>query len=594
MATKKINVRSPFYVQVNDQSPPSPTPPTPTATLYQWGGIINYSDTVGTLKTDISSYTEAQLESEFMCEECNGPNAFNNKRSQYGYSQYKSNRLPMQVGDQVYDENGVALTVAATRGTIAYGIENGAVIETGINPCQKSTSVTKVVIATGTGGDPIYKQYLSHIYTWDSSGIVTAVKVPESNCEETNVIPQIPEQTLNCGETTQIGKDIGTRIFNIDARNRTGNFTITHTFRVPVKILITVNGVQTDYGYRGSDTYTGDMIALGVPQSELTNLVSTFFDSQNIVVNRTSEEFPSIKVELRILKQLDEYGAVILANCAADASRNAAPTVSGTTGSLIEGSEAMIVEFYDTYYYNMFKADGDAQWGLEILVNGVVVKTIAKGSLDWYPTQGAKNSKSFVLTNITSTEYDVTPVVSAFPYEAGYVNDKSPVLVNCSSMKKGNNRIGFRFTNDDENKYLKAQQVKVMSTALFYNSTEGTYKWADAYMHYKNGFYGLGTNAIAQSTSPVRNYGPQKIMYLSAKSNQLNELGYEIQKITSTEERHVPFILKSPFVPIEGDNSFSRQDEQVNEGATILGEKYFTHNGTRQGQYFTFEAAYLR
>ena len=226
MATKKINVRSPFYVEVNSQSPPSPPAPTPTATLYQWGGVINYSDTVGTLKTDISSYTEAQLESEFICGECNGPSETSNKRSQYGYSQYKSNRLPMQVGDQVYDENGVALTVAATRGTIAYGIENGAVIETGINPCQKSTATLL--------GQPVYKQYLSHIYTWDSSGIVTAVKVPESNCEETNVIPQIPKQTLNCGETTQIGKDIGTRIFNIDARNRIGNFTITHTFSVPV------------------------------------------------------------------------------------------------------------------------------------------------------------------------------------------------------------------------------------------------------------------------------------------------------------------------------------------------------------------------
>ncbi len=576
MATKKINVRSPFYVQVNDQSPPSPTPPTPTATLYQWGGVINYSDTVGTLKTDISSYTEAQLESEFICGECNGPSETSNKRSQYGYSQYKSNRLPMQVGDQVYDENGVALTVAATRGTIAYGIENGAVIETGINPCQKSTATLL--------GQPVYKQYLSHIYTWDSSGIVTAVKVPESNCEETNVIPQIPEQTLNCGETTQIGKDIGTRIFNIDARNRIGNFTITHTFRVPVKILITVNGVQTDYGYRGSDTYTSDMIALGVPQSELTNLVSTFFDSQNIVVNRTSEEFPSIKVELRILKQLDEYGATLLANCAADASRNAAPTISGTTGSLIEGSEALIVEFSGTDYYNISKAQGDSQWGLEILINGTIVKTIANGSLIWGPSL----VKSFVFTNITSAEYEVTPVVTAFPQELGYLGNKSPILVNSSSLKKGQNKIGFRFTtSNNNNQYIKAARLTVASTAIFYNSTAGTYKWADPYMHYKNAFYGLGSAGNAQSTSPVRNFNTKGQIDLFAKGNQLNELGYEIQKITSTEERHVPFTLKSPYHIVWSEN------EGVSEGAVMLGNKYLDRFG-KVIQFSDFDGAYLR
>ena len=562
-------------MEVNDQSPPSPTPPTPTATLYQWGGVINYSDTVGTLKTDISSYTEAQLESEFICGECNGLSETSNKRSQYGYSQYKSNRLPMQVGDQVYDENGAALTVAATRGTIAYGIENDAVIETGINPCQKSTATLL--------GQPVYKQYLSHIYTWDSSGIVTAVKVPESNCEGTNVIPTIPEDSLGCGEVISIGKDVGTRIFNIDATNRIGNFTITHTFSVPVKILITVDGVQTDYGYRGSDTYISDMIALGVPQGELTGLVSTTLDTRNIVVNRTSEAFPSIKVELRILMPLDDYGAALTCSCAADTSRNAAPTISGTTGNLIEGSEAIIIEFYATDYYNISKAQGDSQWGLEILINGTIVKTIANGSLSWFTNASVVNSKSFVFTNITSAEYQVTPAINTFPANPGFLKNKSPILVNSSSMKKGQNKIGFRFTTSNSNQYIKANQITVASTAIFYNSTAGTYKWADPYMHSENGNYGLSDI----NTTPVRNFGSGSAN-LFAKGNQLNEIGYEIQKITLTEERHVPFNLKSPYHIVWSEN------EGVSEGATMLGVKYYTHNNTRQGQFLTFEGALFR
>jgi len=576
MATKKINVRSPFYVEVNERSPSSPTAPTIDATFYQWGGLINYSDTVGTLQTDVSSYTQAQLESEFICQECNGASATSNKRSQYGFFQFKSKRLPMQVGDQVYDVSENALTAAATRGTIAYGIEDGKVLETGINPCQKSTATIL--------GEPVFKQYLSHIYTWNSSGIITAVKVPKSECEDITSAPTIPEQSLACGETTKIGKDVGTRIFNIDARNRIGNFTITHTFSVPVKILITVNGVQTDYGYRGSDTYISDMIALGVPQSELTGLVSSILDSRNIVVNRTSEAFPSIKVELRMLMPLDDFGAILIATCAADTSRNAAPTISGTTGSLIAGSEAIIVEFYATDYYNISKSQGDSQWGLEILINGTIVKTIANGSLSWFTNPSVINSKSFVFTNITSAEYQVTPIVTAFPQELGYLKSKSPILVNSSSMKKGQNKIGFRFTTSNSNQYIKANQISVASTAIFYNSTAGTYKWADPYMHYKNGFYGLGNLQNAKLTSPVRNYGfGSGSMF--AKGNQLNEIGYEIQKITSTEERHVPYNLKSPYHIVWSEN------EGVSEGAIQLGVKYYTHNNTRQGQFYNFEAA---
>ena len=543
MATKKINVRSPFYVQVNEQSPPSPTPPTPTVTLYQWGGVINYSDTVGTLKTDISSYTEAQLESEFICGECNGPSETSYKRSQYGYSQYKSNRLPMQVGDQVYDENGAALTVAATRGTIAYGIENGTILETGINPCQKSTATLL--------GQPVYKQYLSHIYTWDSSGIVTAVKVPESNCEGTNVIPTIPEDSLGCGELISIGKDVGTRIFNIDARNRIGNFTITHTFSVPVKILITVNGVQTDYGYRGYSNYAQDMINLGVPQSELTGLVSTILDSRNIVVNRTSEAFPSIKIELRILKELDSFGASLTSSCAADTSRNAAPTVSGTTGNLIENSEALIIEFGQPDYQLAggvaTRASAQADLGLEILINGTVVKSIANGSLDW-ASQAPGGNKSFVLTNIIASEYQLTPADNAAMGTQGYIVAKSPILVNSSSMNKGINKIGFRFTcsasssmNRPYNEIF-APQVRIMSTAVFYNSTASTYKWADSRLHYHNSNYGLSEI----NTTPVRDFGKGgAIGRWTASANKIYELGYEIQKITSTQERHVPFTYPS-------------------------------------------------
>ena len=519
-------------MEVNAQSPPSPTPPTPTATLYQWGGVINYSDTVGTLKTDISSYTEAQLESEFICGECNGLSETSYKRSQYGYSQYKSNRLPMQVGDQVYDENGAALTVAATRGTIAYGIENGAILETGIKPCQKSTATL--------GGQPVYKQYLSHIYTWDSSGIITAVKVPQSDCEALPVI----EQDISCSQLISIGEDVGNRRYILDATNRTGNFTVVLTASTPVQILTTVDGVQTDQKFVGGDLRKQELLDLGVAASELVNLTSGKFGTGTFTLNKTNSNYNKIIIEIRAPLVNDTYSLGV--NCPAGNFRNSAPSVTGTSGSLIDGSESIILAFLANGYQAPFPSQTssflDQYTGLEILINNVVVKTMTPAQFIW------SSNKSFVLTNITGAEY-----VIASGESSNTNGVKSPILVNASSMKKGDNRVAFRFTTSDvsaagDNYYIHSSSVLAMRTALFYSG--GSYYWASPDQHYQYSNY--GEPSLAQSRVRVLNkFGSYQQMGVT-KPNILKEVNYQIQQPTSTTELHMleQFIYPySPYAP---------------------------------------------
>ncbi len=519
-------------MEVNAQSPPSPTPPTPTATLYQWGGVINYSDTVGTLKTDLSSYTQAQLESEFICGECNGPSETSNKRSQYGYSQYKSNRLPMQVGDQVYDENGAALTVAATRGTIAYGIENGAILETGIKPCQKSTATL--------GGQPVYKQYLSHIYTWDSSGIITAVKVPQSDCEALPVI----EQDISCSQLISIGEDVGNRRYILDATNRTGNFTVVLTASTPVQILTTVDGVQTDQKFVGGDLRKQELLDLGVAASELVNLTSGKFGTGTFTLNKTNSNYNKIIIEIRAPLVNDTYSLGV--NCPAGNFRNSAPSVTGTSGSLIDGSESIILAFLGNGYQADFPSQTssflDQYTGLEILINNVVVKTMTPAQLSW------SSNKSFVLTNITGAEYVIAPGDSSNTNGV-----KSPILVNASSMKKEDNRIAFRFTTSDvsaagDNYFMHSSSVLAMRTALFYSG--GSYYWASPDQHYQYSNY--GEPSLAQSRVRVLNkFGSYQQMGVT-KPNILKEVNYQIQQPTSTTEFHMleQFIYPySPYAP---------------------------------------------
>ena len=531
-------------MEVNAQSPPSPPANIPTATLYQWGGVINYSDTVGTLKTDLSSYTQAQLESEFICGECNGPSETSNKRSQYGYSQYKSNRLPMQVGDQVYDENGVALTVAATRGTIAYGIENGAILETGIKPCQKSTATL--------GGQPVYKQYLSHIYTWDSSGIVTAVKVPQSDCEALPVI----EQDVSCSELISIGEDVGNRRYILDTTNKTGNFTVILSASTPVQILTTVDGVQTDQKFVGGDLRKQELLDLGVAASQLVNLESGKFGTGSFILNKTSSNYNKIIVEIRAPLVNDAYSLTV--SCPANNSRNAAPSVTGTSGSLINGSESIILAFLGNGYQADFTSQTSSflnqYTGLEILINNVVVKTMTPAQLSW------SSNKSFVLTNITGAEYVIAPGNSSNTNSV-----KSPILVNASSMKKEDNRIAFRFTTSDvsaagDNYYIYSSSVLAMRTALFYSG--GSYYWASPDQHYQYSNY--GEPSLAQSRVRVLNkFGSYQQMG-ATKPNILKEVNYQIQQPTSTTEFHMLEQFIFPYSP------YSVESETISPSGTPL------------------------
>ena len=566
MATKKINVRSPFYVEVNAQSPPSPPAPVIfPETFYQWGGLINYSDNVGSSVITVSSYNKEQLEDEFICKQCNGPSAISNKRSQYAYSQYKSKRLPMQVGDQVYDENGVALTVAATRGTIAYGVENGAILETGINPCQKSTTIV--------GEETVYKQYLSHIYTWDSSGIITAVDIPVTNCEDkpiNSLKTEIIDQNLLCGQTFSIGEDIGGRRFFVDGTNKLGNFTFTVTSEVPVQILTTVNGVQTDQKYVGGDNWEPLMLNSGVQASELVNLTSGNVGTSVFTLNKTSTDLNQVILEVRAPVTTSEV-TIQSSLCPADISRDAAPAITGTTGSIIPGSNAMIFEF-DTNMISSSQVDAyaaNASVGLEISINSSVVKTLSPAQLNWNENASASsNIKSFVLTNIISTEYEMATG------SGGFIKDKTPILVNCSTLAKVENRISFKWTSSNNDVFVRSNDFKIMRTGLFYDSVSSSYRWADAYLHSTYNNYGF--SSIRDSNISELN-GNHKVM--SNAVNKSYEISYEIVDVTP--EKHAVIVYRYPR-PNNLNINNSDITTYTSEGAYKLSNNAFYYdNGQR-------------
>ena len=507
MATKKINVRSPFYVEVNSQAPPSPTPPTPDATFYEWNGVASFQQRDSVLAEDLTTYTSAQLQDEFICSYCN-PFSLQSaiRPSKFTYTTYKSKRLPMQVGDQVYDASENPLTSSGTAGTTSYGIEAGKAVYDGVNPCKKSTE-----IAGTTQGLTTYKSkiYLNYIYTWDASGVITAVDVPTSDCEEVLTI----EQDLSCGEIFTIGEDIGNRKFIVDGTNKLGNFRFSVASRVPVQILTTVNGVQTDQKYVGGDNYEQIMLNAGVPSSELVNLDSGDIGTGVFTLNKTSNEHNQVILEVRAPVETSTV-TIDLNLCPADNSRNAAPAITDTSGNLILGTEAMIFEFEGV--------SAGIDVGLEISINGSVVKTLTAGELEW----NSNNIKSFVLTNITSSEYEM--VIGG----NGYIKDKTPTLIDCSTMTKADNRIGFKWTNSSTTNRISVRSVqfKVMRTAIFYESSSSSYRWADSRLHYLYNNYGQSSVSISYIRDLIN-----KQKALLNFVNQKYEINYQIVRSANSE-----------------------------------------------------------
>jgi len=454
-------------VEVNAQAPPSPTPPTPDATFYEWNGVASFKQRDSVLAEDLTTYTSAQLQDEFICSYCN-PFSFQSaiRPSEFTYNIYKSKRLPMQVGDQVYDASENPLTSSGTVGTTSYGIEAGKAVYDGINPCKKSTEIAGTSLGLTTYKSKIY---LNYIYTWDANGVITSVDVPNSNCEEVLTI----EQDLSCGEIFAIGEDIGNRKFIVDGTNKLGNFRFSVASRVPVQILTTVNGVQTDQKYVGGDNYEQIMLNAGVPSSELVNLDSGDIGTGVFTLNKTSNEYNQVILEVRAPVETSTV-TIDLNLCPADNSRNAAPAITDTSGNLILGTEAMIFEFEGV--------SAGIDVGLEISINGSVVKTLTAAELQW----NSNNIKSFVLTNITSSEYEM--VIGG----NGYIKDKTPTLIDCSTMTKADNRIGFKWTNSSTTNTISVRsgEFSVMRTAIFYDSSSSSYRWADSRLHYLYNNYG--------------------------------------------------------------------------------------------------------
>ena len=170
--------------------------------------------------------------------------------------------------------------------------------------------------------------------------------------------PATLTQPLGCGGQINIGEDVGTRIYEVDVTNRSGTFRINYTIYSPIKITyqLTEDSSPTVVGYLGGDTHEQELIDMGVPPSELTNLVSGDFDNSYIQITRTSDAASTLKITVEAPLPTDEYR--LLMQCpdetAAPESTFSLPTTPPTNTDLLDGSQTLSVEFLSGNYVSCF------------------------------------------------------------------------------------------------------------------------------------------------------------------------------------------------------------------------------------------------
>jgi len=294
--------------------------------------------------------------------------------------------------------------------------------------------------------------------------------------------PSTLTQPLPCGEQINIGEDVGTRIYEVDVTDRSGDFRINYTIYTPIKITyqLTEDTSPTVIGYRGGDTREEELIELGIPPSELTNLASGDFDNSYIQITRTSDAESTLTITIEAPLDTDEYR--LLMQCpditSAPETVFSLPPTPPTDTNLLADSQT--IGFTLQVFSASLVPDSTS---MSVYINDSLVSQISPASLN---LNLLSVTPSIIFTNISSLNWAslVTP---------SKIRTQLPIVVDNSSFKVGDNKIAFKLNWDtsvfDSQIFLKLMEF--IRTGIFRNTTDNEYQFAWHNYQGTYSFYGF-------------------------------------------------------------------------------------------------------
>ncbi len=317
--------------------------------------------------------------------------------------------------------------------------------------------------------------------------------------------PSTLTQPLECGNEVNVGEDVGTRIYEVDATNRSGTFTLSYTIYTPVKITyqFTEDASPTVVGYRGGDVHEQELIDMGIPASELTGLVSGEFDNAGIPIVRSTDTASTLTITVEAPLQTDNYRLVM--GCpdetAAPVSTFSLPATPPTNTDLLDGSQTLALAFL-----NQTSGILPVSPIMKVYINDSLVQTLSPASFGY-------EDKSQVPTIIFSGVSGLSWASVVNPF------NKTPVIVDNSSFISGDNRIGIslEWDTDDWGSWLRPK-IDIMRTGIFRNTTANEYQFA--YYEYQGTFSFYG--ATDRFDTEVNAIGTDLVPFESGKKFVFN------------------------------------------------------------------------
>jgi hypothetical protein len=349
-------------------------------------------------------------------------------------------------------------------------------------------------MATSTGTAEKINVRSPFYITVDSTGAPTSPTDPtpvEPIPDEYNppaTVTQVLDCDANTSTSTGVAHDVGTRIFRINTAGRTGSMSLSFTLEQPVKIShqFSTDTSPTVVGYRGSSEYEQELIALGIPQSELTGLGTTNFGfSVTIPASHTTSGHFDLTIDAPL--RTDSYQVTFGCPDAIEVSQTLPdPPVTVPTGTydFVSGTECVMMKMYPSSgNYSLRYAPDPPNLTMKMYVNGTLTKTFTHADLNF----GSSNPIYIAMTNQQFTDLGGTSITAL---------NVSPNTID----EYQTNTIGFQF-----NQRVSMPKFEFISTQLFENSDTTSNEWADPYKMFTFDYYSYADKAAvdnALSTYP--------------------------------------------------------------------------------------------
>ena len=274
--------------------------------------------------------------------------------------------------------------------------------------------------------------------------------------------PATVTQPVGCGEQINVGEDVGTRIYEVDVTDRSGDFRINYTIYSPVKITyqLTEDASPTVVGYRGSAHYEQQLEQLGVSPSELTELVDAEFHNSYIDITRATDSASTLTITVEAPLQTDRYLISLSCPDLTPVPIFTPPVTPPSNFDLLDGSETIAFYLRQATPYDLgFNVFGN------IYINGTLVKT---------RSLSANNLEYFVFSNESLSWGPISSIYGTSP-------SGQPDTLNPSYLIQGDNLIEIEFSWNDPS-FIPMQEIIFEfffnRTGIFQNTNVSEYQWA--------------------------------------------------------------------------------------------------------------------